>query len=121
MKYFIFLIAIVSATFSGGCTMNLGGGDSNIVTEIPSAAEDKTALGPEAVLCLESAGHWNIKDQHCLVTEKLCGQVGDWIGKSCAIPVTDCIEEGSRKEGSKCVIEFYSKAHMQTLVAATKS
>jgi hypothetical protein len=118
MKSIVFSIALCTSLFSAGCGL-MGAGDNTIVTEMPSDAAEKNALGPEAAFCLESAGHWDKQGQHCLITEKLCAQVGDWIGKSCSIPVTDCIEEGSHKQGSKCVIDFYSKEHMQTIMGST--
>jgi hypothetical protein len=123
IKHIIFSAALATATLLGaGCDLADSSGTdmSDIVTEMPSDTNEKAALGPEASLCIESAGHWNKKEQHCLITETLCSQVGDWIGKSCVLPVTDCIEEGSHKEGSKCVVEYYSKEHMQTIVADTK-
>jgi predicted small secreted protein len=120
MKRAILSFAIISSSFMlGACNMTGDAGSVDIITEMPSDAAEKKAIGPEGSFCLESKGHWNKKEQHCLITEALCAQVGDWVGKSCVLPVTDCIEEGSRKEGSKCAVEYYSKEHMQTIMGSS--
>jgi hypothetical protein len=120
MKHSILAFTIIaSGMMLSACNMTGAAVSVDIITEMPSDATEKKALGPEGSFCLESQGHWNKKDQHCLITESLCSQVGDWVGKSCVLPVTDCIEEGSRKEGSKCVVEYYSKEHMQTIMGSS--
>ena len=115
IRHIFYSLAMTLSLCGTACGM-ADTGNPDLVTEIPTDEAAKKVLGAEAIFCLESTGNWNTKEQHCLITEKLCTQVGDWIGKSCSIPVTDCIEEGSHKEGSKCVIAYYSKEHMQTIM-----
>lgn len=91
---------------------------SHLLTALPADATELNALNPIARVCLESNGHWDQKQNRCLITQKLCEQIGDWKKEACVIPVTDCIEEGSHKRDKDCVIEYYSKDHMQTLVGA---
>jgi hypothetical protein len=120
MRIAVLASAIIMSTLMlGACNMTGAAASADIITEMPSDATEKKTIGPEGSFCLENQGHWNKKEQHCLITEPLCLQVGDWTGKSCLLPVTDCVEEGSRKEGSKCMVEYYTKAHMQTMMGST--
>jgi hypothetical protein len=107
-------------TVLGGCDSVAEPDMSHLVTALPTDAAELKALNPMTRVCLESAGHWDKNKSHCLITQKLCEQIGDWKKEACVIPVTDCIEEGSHKRDKDCVIEYYSQEHMQTLVNAAQ-
>lgn len=119
-RFFLLLASLLISVSMSACDSVPEPDMSHLVTTLPTDAAELKALNPMTRVCLESAGHWDKNKEHCLITQKLCEQIGDWKKEACVIPVTDCIEEGSHKRDKDCVIEYYSQEHMQTLVNAAQ-